>query len=235
MRIDHYPWLLAVLGTATLVFEVGFIFAVFHRSTRVLAAIAACAFHTGVRLFLGITFYAYLPLVMLLDLPWFRARDHVDAARSVWPSAAVGGAVLLGQIYVGSVVIDTWPLAMHPRFDERFVLGAVSHDMHIRLETRDGNNHDVAFLLAKHGVGGDGFRRMMKRFDQPGVSERRETGRAIVSMLRQNGLELGTGDQLVIYDKSWDTFPLLERANLRDRVVRRYRVTADGTLEIAME
>jgi hypothetical protein len=39
----------------------------------------------------------------------------------------------------------------------------------------------------------------------------------------------------VIYDKSWDTFPLLERANLRDHVVRRYRVTADGTLEITWE
>jgi hypothetical protein len=52
-------------------------------------------------------------------------------------------------------------------------------------------------------------------------------------MLRQNDIEIDPGDGLAIYDSSWDTLPLLERNNYKEKVVRRYRVTEDGDLERA--
>jgi hypothetical protein len=236
LRIDHYPWLLALLGTSTLLFEVGFIFAVLRPRTRVIAALAACAFHTGVRLFLGIQFYAWLPLVMLIDLPWFSASaGSADSGRSTRPAAVVGCALLFGQVCVGLIAIDTWPLALHPLFDERFVLGAVTHGTRIRYEPQSGRERDVLYVLTKNGGGADSFRRTLLSFDRD-VSSHREhagKGRAIVSMLRQNDIEIDPGDGLAIYDSSWDTLPLLERNNYKEKVVRRYRVTEDGDLERA--
>jgi hypothetical protein len=235
-RIDHYPWLLALLGTSTLIFEVGFIFAVLRPRTRVIAALAACAFHTGVRLFLGIQFYAWLPLVMLIDLPWFAAKaGSGDSRRSHVPAAVVGCVLLFGQVCVGLIAIDTWPLALHPLFDERFVLGPVTHGTRIRYEPESGRDRDVLYVLTKNGGGADSFRRTLLRYDRDVASHhsRAGQGRAIVSMLEQNGIELEPGDALAIYDTSWDTLPLLERNHYAEKLVHRYRVTDDGDLERA--
>jgi hypothetical protein len=69
MRLDEYPLILALLGIATLVFEIGFIFALFNRVARVIAALSAVGFHLGVSSFLAIPFPAHVPLTLLLDFP----------------------------------------------------------------------------------------------------------------------------------------------------------------------
>jgi hypothetical protein len=68
-RIDHHPLWLAILGTLTLVFEIGFSFALFTRQSRVIAGLAAAGFHLGIGLSMDIWFVIWFPLIVLIDLP----------------------------------------------------------------------------------------------------------------------------------------------------------------------
>jgi hypothetical protein len=86
-RIDQHDWLLALLGVATLVFEIGFIVCVLNRTTRTLAALSAVAFHVGVASFMGIRFSPYPPLVLLLEIP-----ERYDSIRSHVPRRLLAAA-----------------------------------------------------------------------------------------------------------------------------------------------
>lgn len=234
MRIDHYPWLLKLLGTATLIFELGFFFAIFHRTTRIVAAFSAVAFHVGVRLFLGIRFYEYLPLVLLIDFPFRAAGTALPGKRALLPSAVVGGTLLLGQFYVGFAQIDTWPIAMHPKFSERGGPKQITRNHKFVLEPADGGRErDMIFALSKLG-GGHGFTRVMLRFDRDVARglPRQATGRSVVAMLRDNGLAVVADDHLAVYETSWNTYPIGERTGYKKKFKRRYRVTEDGGLEV---
>jgi hypothetical protein len=68
-RADHSQRALAFFGIMTLVFEVGFFFAVFNRKTRVFAGLQASLFHLGIGLMMDIWFSMYFPLIVLIDLP----------------------------------------------------------------------------------------------------------------------------------------------------------------------
>jgi len=68
-RIDQVPWLLSFFGIATLIFEIGFIFALFWRPSRVVAAFSAVLFHWGVFQMMGIRIHMRFPLILLIDLP----------------------------------------------------------------------------------------------------------------------------------------------------------------------
>jgi hypothetical protein len=97
-RIDESITLCALFGTLTLLFELGFIFALFWRPARVVAALSAVAFHLGVLFMMRIRFHAFLPLILLLDFPqlglWASsllpagARERITAAVSAWRQRA---------------------------------------------------------------------------------------------------------------------------------------------------
>jgi hypothetical protein len=55
-RIDHHPWLLALAAAGTIVFEMGFIFLLFSRRGRVVAALSGLGFHNMTWLFMRISF-----------------------------------------------------------------------------------------------------------------------------------------------------------------------------------
>jgi hypothetical protein len=78
-RIDRHRWLMALLGSLTLVFEIGFVFALFKRVTRTIAALSAVGFHLGISAIMGIHFHAFFPLILLLEIPerWETVRRHV--------------------------------------------------------------------------------------------------------------------------------------------------------------
>lgn len=150
-RIDHHPLWLAILGTLTLVFEIGFSFALFTRQSRVIAGLAAAGFHLGVGLAMDIWFVIWFPLIVLIDLPevltvapfsWVaasitrsctavsdrlaellpRLRYADSAPRVPAPPAAataVGSLLLLGMLVAGFAPIDSWPIAIYPRFCDR--------------------------------------------------------------------------------------------------------------------
>ncbi|HET9960358.1 MAG TPA: hypothetical protein VFQ61_37965 [Polyangiaceae bacterium] len=69
LRVDHSKWLLAIGGAFTLIFEIGFFFAILWRPTRLLGALAAALFHTGVGLTMGIWFSVFFPLIVFIDFP----------------------------------------------------------------------------------------------------------------------------------------------------------------------
>lgn len=241
MRIDQYPSLLKVLGTSTLIFEVGFFFAIFNRYTRVLAALSAVAFHTGIRMFLGIRFYEYLPLVLLIDFPLFGARLEPAMLasaqlRRLAASALIGGTLLLGQVYVGLAQIDTWPVALHPKFDERTGTHKVASNNQIMLEPGSGAEaQDLGRLMVKLGAK-NGFTRVVLSVDRDiakGVP-RKARSRAVVTLLRDSGIAIAAGDHIAIYRTRWNVFPLGERSGFSKSLLRRYRVTEEGGLELML-
>jgi hypothetical protein len=146
-RFDQQPFLLAFLGTGTLVLEVGFFFLLFARGTRVAAALFASCFHIGIGLTLDIWFSPFVPLILLADFPevlalrplrplarkieqlrarwpasFEGAKDRPTATRDLrWAAAAsvVGGLWLAGMFAAGVAPIDSWPIAVYPRFAER--------------------------------------------------------------------------------------------------------------------
>lgn len=148
-RIDHYPWLLAFFGTMTLVVEIGFLPAMFHRVTRVLAGIAAMGFHIGVGYTMNIWFDIWFPLLVLLDFPKLRlpgvsqlvsrvklavARlpesvrsqllppdtpDRPSLGTSTAATTVVGSILVFSMFVAGLAPIDSWPIAVYPRFDSR--------------------------------------------------------------------------------------------------------------------
>ena len=81
IRIDESQLLLAAVGTATVVFEIGFMFALFNGYTRVLAAFSGVAFHFGIWQLMSIRFHIALPLILLFDSPGLPdlVRKHAPA------------------------------------------------------------------------------------------------------------------------------------------------------------
>ncbi|HYJ11117.1 MAG TPA: hypothetical protein VEX18_18975, partial [Polyangiaceae bacterium] len=167
MRIDEHPWLLKLLGASTLIFEVGIFFAIFNRYTRIAFAFGAVAFHIGVRAFLGIKFYALVPLVLLIDFPTFGSyKAALAPVRSFVASAAVGCLLLAAQTYVGLAQIDTWPVALHPKFDERKggKLTASSHQLVLE-QAEAGEPEDIGRALV--GLGAmNGYVRLFLNVDR---------------------------------------------------------------------
>ena len=133
-RIDQVPWLLSFFGTATLVFEIGFIFAIFWRPSRVVAAFSAVLFHWGVFQMMGIRIHTRFPLILLIDLPglpdalgrWFpswaprlaavqaelsrraqgvAARLRLPEAVRTVPRRALAPAVVVGSLLFGGQVL----------------------------------------------------------------------------------------------------------------------------------
>ena len=234
VRIDHYPWLLSLLGTSTLLFEVGFIFAVFRPRTRVLAAFAACAFHTGIRLFLGIQFYAWLPLVMLIDLPWFDAQRRKRREQSANAVAELRrSAAHCCSARSASASTRSRHLAARAASALRRTLRAQRRQPRhaLPLRTERGRRARHALVLSKNGGGAEASAHdaalRPRRLSQPS-SRRRPLHRLDAAAKRPRARSRRRARDL---RTSWDTLPLLERNNYKERVVRRYRVTEDGDLE----
>jgi hypothetical protein len=143
-RIDKSPLLLSILGTGTLVLEIGFFFAMFNRVTRVVAGALAMFFHIGILLEMAIGFSWLHPLIVLFDpallelgplrpvarlgdraAAWLRARLPLGGpreprgappARSVGPAFVLGAACTAAMIIAGFGPLDSYPIAVYPRF-----------------------------------------------------------------------------------------------------------------------
>jgi hypothetical protein len=145
LRIDQSPMLLALFGMGTLVLEIGFSCALFRRKTRVIAGLLAASFHIGIGLSMDIWFDFWWPLIVLLEFPEvlrvFRVGPlaaRIDAGKErQWPlgpvtapnailprdsgasAFVVGAALLFAMSVAGLAPVDSWPIAVYPRFDSR--------------------------------------------------------------------------------------------------------------------
>ncbi len=123
-QLGQAPWLQLpapawkVAGTLAVATELSIGPLLLFRRTRLAGVALALLFHLGVWALLRISFsslWACYPVFV----PWSRAEpvDGVPRARSWWPSAAVGLALVSAQVVTGLAGRDnTWPVACYPRF-----------------------------------------------------------------------------------------------------------------------
>jgi hypothetical protein len=128
-RIDQVPGLLAACALAVVLFELGFIAAVWSRRGRLLAAAAGLCFHIATQLFMRVTFVSLVACYVVL-VDWdvvFRPRANRGSAPSsagavgrwqVWPAALLGSALVLVNVVQGArAATEAWPFACYPTFD----------------------------------------------------------------------------------------------------------------------
>ena len=153
--------------------------------------------------------------------------------RSARAAVVVGTILLVGQIITGSAGIDTWPVAVFPRFSSR-------------VDDVKDHGKRVTLILEKPGAPapidlGDAIRSttgrartnklILKMTRLPSNRERlREQSPAIVESLRSLGAAIEPGDQLVLYREAWDLFQEGGSNNVRRRVLKRFTVRDDFTL-----
>jgi hypothetical protein len=176
--LEPSPWLAQIGGIFTILFEVGFVFAVLTTTGRLVAAAAGVMFHNFTRVFLGIGFDELLlcyPFLVDVD-GWARwlgrrlgwtgtTRDHADGAgdgRRMQPSTLLvvtAAFFVLGNATFGLLRIGrAWPVAAAPRFDvvhsslfTSYVVSGVGRDG-TGIHVRDG------------GLGGPVFGRRLRDF-----------------------------------------------------------------------
>jgi hypothetical protein len=227
-RVDRYPWLLAMLGTSTLLLEIGFFFALFKRKTRVVAAFAATCFHLGIWLSMDIRFNPYHPLVLLFDFPdilptvvarrltpiWSqfktRARGLVPTrwvstaleeprlARSIGGSFVMGSLLVFAMFIAGFSPIDSWPIAVYPRFanrTEKVRTSAVG--LRFKVVTPAGVERELEPAAASFGESTMRSALRRRRRDKP--SQVRRELAVVADMLRQRGDHFEPGTRLLVY------------------------------------
>ncbi len=124
-----YPLLCKLGGFATLIMEMGFIFAIVFPRLRILFVLGAVGFHeTNARVMqIGfpslerffLTFVNWSRLLTRGKLPASHPRETVPAWKN-WAGAVIVG----GMICTGFLGIDSWPWAVYPTFaplEEKFV------------------------------------------------------------------------------------------------------------------
>jgi len=135
--VEPPAWLGRVGGMFTIVFELGFVFAILTPRGRLVAALAGAAFHNSTRVFAGIGFDELLlcyPFLIDVDglARWVRARIgwdvptrddamEISGEGQAQPSrllVAVAAFLILGNTVFGMLRIGRgWPFACSPRFD----------------------------------------------------------------------------------------------------------------------
>ncbi len=131
--VDAYPLVYRSLGLAALLFELGFIVAIFLVPLRRLCVVAGLAFHTWIYFFLDIKLYG-LPWCYVALIDWAALRHRLSGsnesprfARNPGPESGqdtgdtlpirVAGATLIaGVILSGATHLNSWPFAVYPTF-----------------------------------------------------------------------------------------------------------------------
>jgi hypothetical protein len=250
-RIDTSPALLAILGTATLIFEIGFFFALFNRISRVVAALSAVGFHLGIKYFMDIHFRVYLPLVALLDFPqlWQLIASHLPSRigaqpsaprpqtnarpeRSVVPAAVVGSLLLGAQFVTGFGAIDTWPVTVHPTFSVRREQSATDVTTTEIVFRPASGATSIDLDVALQRLGSARLTRLLRELKKVSHSRKglEQQGRTIVELFASNGVAVEPGDRIEVYQASWDLFPLGAKTNYSRKLTDRYVVTSDASL-----
>jgi hypothetical protein len=116
-------WLLVPAALGTLVFELGFVFAVFNRVTRPWALAVGLAFHFATFATMGILFWS-LWICYPAFIDWSRLGRGSRETRIEAPTKASKIAALVLVIGVGltgiSLLGSAWPFAAYPTFTGDF-------------------------------------------------------------------------------------------------------------------
>jgi hypothetical protein len=120
-RLDRYPLLCRFAASATLVFELGFVFALPARRLRPWLCVLGIAFHLGIAVVMGLNFWPlmlYYPTLVdwgrLLDAP----GEPVAAPASNRPLHRLGVGLAAGVTLAGLTHLNSWPFSVMPTFAE---------------------------------------------------------------------------------------------------------------------
>ncbi|MDG2032170.1 MAG: HTTM domain-containing protein [Phycisphaerales bacterium] len=129
--ISESKFMVTLGGIATIVFEILFIFLIFTRTTRVLAAIGGLCFHTAVGFGLRIAFHSLqLSYISLFDWRHILTRigilKQASSDADQWktlrrptplPTVIVGVIIIVPVLFLGFKGENNgWPFACYPRF-----------------------------------------------------------------------------------------------------------------------
>jgi hypothetical protein len=120
-RLDRYPLLCRFSAFATLVFELGFVFALLFRRLRPWLFLVGVPFHAGIALIMGLNFWplmAYYPT--LID--WGRLLgppgEPVAAPAPNRRLHGLGLGLAAGVTLAGLAHLNSWPFSVMPTFAE---------------------------------------------------------------------------------------------------------------------
>lgn len=147
------PTLLFLGSVFTIIFELGFVFAVMNPKSRLIALVSGLAFHNAISLIMGIPFGGMqLSYVVLVDSGWvlsaFRAHTHADVPGashrtgkqeiSSWSPVALALYAIIGGMILAGIArrVNGWPFACYPTFDSSNPLVT-----QVELDLKDRNGH----------------------------------------------------------------------------------------------
>lgn len=125
-RIDRFPILYQSAAFSTMIIELGFIFALFFKRTRLVFIIGALSFHISVAYFMRISFFSLMVLyVVFVNWDWIiktflPKKNYLEGViestkldkKVIW----VSGILVLGNLISGATLINSWPFALYPTF-----------------------------------------------------------------------------------------------------------------------
>ena len=125
LRIDQYPLLYRFAGLFTIAFELLFVWFIFNRKTRFIAALAGIIFHLGTFAFMNI-FFVTLVIAYVSFINWEKLlpqmtsnsiesiEDKMSASIGI---KIIGGLLIIGNLCFGVFKINSFPLTVYPSFD----------------------------------------------------------------------------------------------------------------------
>lgn len=125
-RIDRYPILYQGIAFVTLIFEIGFLFALFFNRIRPFFVLTGFLFHVSVLYFMGIPFYS-LMIMYVVFIDWHKLFSRlkrvpekvVDSNYSQKlskPVIIVAIVLITGNFITGALLINSWPFSVNPTF-----------------------------------------------------------------------------------------------------------------------
>ncbi|HEU5077396.1 MAG TPA: HTTM domain-containing protein, partial [Polyangiaceae bacterium] len=126
-------------------------------------------------------------------------RAQMEPGWSV--SATAAGAVLGLMLFTGLAGIDSFPVAVFPRFDKRIAPGEDLRPSRYMLAIQgpDGEPEEISQNKLPREVRRARWDRILKNLARSGGAERRSKYRSIEELLEQGGHAFERGDRLVLY------------------------------------
>lgn len=142
-RIDRYPVLLHLAAAFVVVFELSFLFLLFHPVGRKIALLCGVVFHLSIFIFMKINFLS-LALCYLFFFPnwdrWlaFLKKNNVMPGMPAIKPPPLTAIIILGVLligingYCGLMKIFSWPFSCYPTFS--LILESEQHVLYYQLE-----------------------------------------------------------------------------------------------------
>jgi hypothetical protein len=228
-RIDLHPWLLVLGGVSVVLFEIGFVFAIWWPLGRALAAAGGLVFHWMNHFFMNILFWpAWIFYAMFIPFDRFfppgpPTTDEATRARlsrAVRTVTWVGVFLVGGNLLYGVIRVDGWPFACYPIFNHRPALAKTS----LEYTWTDVDGKEWTFRRGERTIAMDHARWdvLLLRAARPGPNRDAEVRRLWRILVRERSLE-GT----VVEAAAWRVARLIDPDQRGAPPVRREPILDD--------